>query len=238
MKNWIRMAVTCGVIALIGWGCANGKTATKQGGFAKNEGPIQVEITTSFGIMIAELFDDTPVHRDNFAKLVREGFYDGLIFHRVIQGFMIQGGDPNSRGATPGTRLGSGGPGYTLEAEIDTSYVHVKGALSAARQGDTVNPEKRSSGSQFYIVQGATYSPNKLASFESRLGAKVPGFSYTDAQKEAYSVLGGTPHLDMEYTVFGQVVEGLDVIDSIASVQTARGDRPLEDVIMNMRILD
>jgi len=228
----------CGVMAMIGWGCANEKSMTVENHMVMNSGPIQVEITTPFGTMVAELFDNTPVHRDNFAKLVREGFYDGLLFHRVIEGFMVQGGDPNSRGAAPGTRLGSGGPGYTLEAEMDTSHVHIKGALSAARQGDAANPERRSSGSQFYIVQGATYAPDKLANFESRVRANAPDFSYTAAQQEAYSVSGGTPHLDMQYTVFGQIVEGLDLVDSIAAVQTARGDRPLEDVTMFMRILE
>ena len=174
MKNWIGMTLMCGVMAMIGWGCANEKSMTVENHMVMNSGPIQVEITTPFGTMVAELFDNTPVHRDNFAKLVREGFYDGLLFHRVIEGFMVQGGDPNSRGAAPGTRLGSGGPGYTLEAEMDTSHVHIKGALSAARQGDAANPERRSSGSQFYIVQGATYAPDKLANFESLGAGKCP----------------------------------------------------------------
>lgn len=204
----------------------------------ERKGPVHVEISTSFGNMVVELFDDTPIHRDNFVKLVEEGFYNDLLFHRVIQGFMVQGGDPESRGAAPGKRLGSGGPGYTLTAEIDSSHVHVKGALSAARQGDQVNPEKRSSGSQFYIVQGATYAGNKLSNFESRIQRTHPNFAYTEVQRAQYAALGGTPHLDMEYTVFGQVIEGLDIVDSIAAVRTARGDRPLEDVTMRLRLMD
>ena len=202
------------------------------------KGPVHVEISTSLGTMVVELFDDTPIHRDNFVKLVNEGFYDDLLFHRVIEGFMVQGGDPDSRGAAPGKRLGSGGPGYTLAAEIDSSHVHLKGALSAARQGDQVNPEKRSSGSQFYIVQGAKYAGSKLANFESRIQSSHPDFAYTEEQRAQYATLGGTPHLDMEYTVFGQIIEGLDIVDSIAAVRTARGDRPLEDVTMRMRIVD
>jgi len=217
------------------WSACSGTSTMADSG---RKGPVHVEISTSLGTMVVELFDDTPIHRDNFVKLVNEGFYDDLLFHRVIQGFMVQGGDPDSRGAAPGKRLGSGGPGYTLTAEIDSSHVHVKGALSAARQGDQVNPEKRSSGSQFYIVQGATYAGSKLSNFESRIQRTHPNFAYTDEQRAQYAALGGTPHLDMEYTVFGQVIEGLDIVDSIAAVRTARGDRPLEDVTMRMRIAD
>ena len=221
-------------IALLWSACSGTSTMADSG----RKGPVHVEISTSLGTMVVELFDDTPIHRDNFVKLVNEGFYDDLLFHRVIQGFMVQGGDPDSRGAAPGKRLGSGGPGYTLTAEIDSSHVHIKGALSAARQGDQVNPEKRSSGSQFYIVQGAKYAGSKLANFESRIQSSHPDFAYTEEQRAQYATLGGTPHLDMEYTVFGQIIEGLDIVDSIAAVRTARGDRPLEDVTMRMRIVD
>ena len=214
---------------------SSGCTGSKETAETTSTSPVHIEITTSKGTMLVELFDDTPLHRDNFLKLVETGFYDDLLFHRVISGFMIQGGDPNSRGAAPGERLGVGGPGYTLEAEIDSTHAHIKGALSAARQGDQVNPEKRSSGSQFYLVQGATYEPGKLAKFESQIQNNHPDFRYSESQIAAYATTGGTPHLDMEYTVFGQVIQGLDVIDSIAAVRTARGDRPLEDVTMRMR---
>lgn len=214
-------------------GCAASATSTKTEG-----GPTQVALETQFGTMTIEVFDDTPAHRDNFIKLVEEGFYNDQLFHRVIKDFMVQGGDPNSRGAAPGARLGTGGPGYTIEAEMDSTHLHIKGALSAARQGDQVNPEKRSSGSQFYLVQGKTYTEDELANFESRMQKNHPGFAYTDSQKEAYASAGGTPFLDMEYTVFGQVIDGLDIIDSIAAVRTARGDRPLQDVTMRMRIID
>ena len=201
----------------------------------------KVKISTQFGDMIVELYDETPQHRDNFIKLVEEGFYNDLLFHRVIKGFMVQGGDPDSKGAAPNMPLGSGGPGYTVPAEFVDTLVHMKGALSAARQGDQMNPEKRSSGSQFYVVQGKPVNPQFLLQMEQRRNARRDSsnyFKYTDAQIEQYATVGGTPHLDGDYTVFGQVIEGLDIIDSIAAVQTARGDRPVEDVKMTMELMD
>jgi peptidyl-prolyl cis-trans isomerase B (cyclophilin B) len=194
--------------------------------------PCLVEMTTPFGVMVIQLSDETPLHRDNFVKLVEEGFYDSLLFHRVIRGFMIQGGDPNSRGAGPDVRLGSGGPGYQIPAEFRSGLVHTKGALSAARMSDGVNPEKKSSGSQFYIVQGNKNSDSTLDKVESS-----KSFRYTTAQREAYKEVGGTPHLDQDYTVFGHVIEGLDIIDKIAAVVTLPGDRPKEDVWMTMRVI-
>ena len=229
----LKTILWASVLALFIAGCAASSSSTRTKG-----GPTHVALETQFGTMTIELFDDTPAHRDNFIKLVDEGFYNDLLFHRVIKDFMVQGGDPNSRDAKEGARLGMGGPGYTIEAEMDSTHLHLKGALSAARQGDQVNPEKRSSGSQFYLVQGKTYSEDQLANFESRMQKNHPGFAYTEEQKAAYATAGGTPFLDMEYTVFGQVIEGLDLIDSIAAVRTARGDRPLEDVWMRMRIVD
>lgn len=231
MQN-LKMTLWVSAIALFIAGCSAAKSSSKS-----NDGPTQVALETQFGTMTIELFDDTPVHRDNFIKLVDEGFYNDLLFHRVIKDFMVQGGDPTSRGAGPGTRLGTGGPGYTIEAEMDSTHLHLKGALSAARQGDQVNPEKRSSGSQFYLVQGKTYSADQLANFESRMQKNHPGFAYTAEQKTAYATGGGTPFLDMEYTVFGQVIDRLDIIDSIAMVRTARGDRPVADVTMRMRLV-
>jgi peptidyl-prolyl cis-trans isomerase B (cyclophilin B) len=191
-----------------------------------------VEIETDFGKMTVQLYNSTPQHRDNFIKLVEDGFYDGLLFHRVIEGFMIQGGDPNSKNAKANSRLGSGGPGYTIPAEFVDSLIHVKGALSAARQGDQVNPEKRSSGSQFYIVQGRTMTEEELGILGGRKGIR-----YTKDQREAYTTLGGTPFLDRDYTVFGRVIDGLDVIDKIAAVETQPGDRPKKDVKMKMRVI-
>jgi len=200
--------------------------------------PSLVLITTKFGDMKVKLYDDTPIHRDNFLKLVKDKMYDETLFHRVIKGFMIQGGDPNSKGAEKGARLGSGGPGYTLEAEILPNHIHKKGALSAARQGDGVNPEKRSSGSQFYIVQGKTYTMAGMKSMQERKKEmKADATLYTEEQLKAYEEVGGTPHLDGAYTVFGEVIEGMAIIDSIANVATARGDRPLEDVMMEMKIV-
>ena len=191
-----------------------------------------VEITTPHGNMVVMLHNSTPQHRDNFVKLAGEGFYDGTLFHRVIKDFMIQGGDPDSKEAEPGQALGMGGPGYTVPAEMTTDLIHQKGALSAARLGDQVNPEKASSGSQFYIVQGQTYQSGSLAGFESRRGTP-----YTDAQKTTYAEVGGTPHLDMGYTVFGQVISGMEVIDKIAAVSKDPRDRPNEDISMSMTVL-
>lgn len=185
----------------------------------------KVIIKTSYGDIKIRLYDETPLHRDNFIKLVKEGYYNDLLFHRVINSFMIQGGDPNSRNAQPGQQLGMGGPGYTIPAEIDTNLIHKKGVLSAARMGDNVNPKRESSGSQFYIVQGKTYNDNELDMMESRMGRK-----YTPEQRQTYKTIGGTPHLDGSYTVFGEVIEGLDVVDKIAAVKTLPGDRPQVDV--------
>ena len=191
-----------------------------------------VLIETPFGNMIAELFDETPQHRDNFLKLAQEGFFDDLLFHRVIKGFMIQGGDPESRNAPPGRRLGTGGPGYTVPAEFVDSLVHLKGALSAARQADQVNPARASSGSQFYIVQGKPTEASVLNRFAAQKGSP-----YTEAQIADYAELGGAPFLDGQYTVFGMVIEGLEVIDKIAEVETNQTDRPKQDVWMRVKVI-
>ena len=187
-------------------------------------------LQTNYGDIIVRLYDSTPLHRDNFLKLVKTGFYDSVLFHRVIQDFMIQSGDPNSRQAKPGQPLGNGGPGYTIPAEFRATIFHKKGVIAAARQGDNVNPQKASSGSQFYIVKGKNFSDAGLDSLETfRLnGRKIP-----PEQREVYKTIGGVPHLDQGYTVFGEVVKGLDVVDKIAAVQTSKAadrDRPLEDV--------
>jgi cyclophilin family peptidyl-prolyl cis-trans isomerase len=183
-----------------------------------------IEITTDYGIIKLMLYNETPLHRDNMLKLVNEKFYDSTLFHRVIRDFMIQGGDPDSKKAAPDAMLGSGDIGYTVQAEFRPELVHKKGALAAARNN---NPEKRSSGCQFYIVEGKTLTDSELDNIEKRTGTK-----YTPEQREAYKTIGGTPFLDQSYTVYGEVYEGLNVVDSISQVATAPGDRPLKDVRM------
>lgn len=193
-----------------------------------------VLIQTSMGDMTVRLSDSTPLHRDNFLKLVKVHFYDSLLFHRVIKDFMIQGGDPNSRNAKPGEALGMGGPGYRVSAEFRQTLFHKKGVIAAARDN---NPEKASSGCQFYIVQGKTFTDTELDNLETtRLKRKIPA-----EQREVYKKLGGTPHLDQGYTVFGEVIKGMDVLDKIAAVETSRGadrDRPVQDVkIITMKLV-
>lgn len=193
-----------------------------------------VLLETSFGNMTITLSDSTPQHRDNFIKLVKQHFYDSLLFHRVIKDFMIQGGDPDSKHAVTGQMLGNGSPGYTIPAEFNDSLFHKKGMLAAARMGDNVNPQKASSGSQFYIVQGKKFTDDELNSLEQmRMGGKkIP-----PARREIYKTLGGTPHLDGGYTVFGEVISGLEVIDAIAAVQRDGNNRPLSDVRMKLTIV-
>lgn len=253
----------------------------RQKAASKTQLDMKVKIQTMLGDIVVRLYDETPIHRDNFIKLVKEGYYDGTLFHRVIKGFMIQGGDPDSKGAPAGKMLGVGGPDYTLEAEIKDDLFHKRGALAAARQGDEVNPERRSSGSQFYIVWGQVYNENQLHQFSkqqrmqkvksafNRLVAehrdeimqmrrdrnrdglqalqeklvaeaenKVGKTGLTDEQMKIYSTLGGTPHLDGQYTVFGEVEEGLDVVEMIQNSATGRGDRPVDDIEMKLVLID
>lgn len=253
------------------------------GSSSKKPAETIISIKTDFGEIKVKLYDDTPLHKANFIKLVNEGFYNDLLFHRVINKFMIQGGDPNSKNADPSVQLGSGGPGYTVPAEINTKYFHKKGALSAARIGGPRNPEKNSSGSQFYIVQGEVFRPGqldtmemmineqkmelmfkeniekesqKLQAFRSKndrvgfdlLVAEIrektdsiynagPKFSMTKEQRETYTTIGGYPSLDGEYTIFGEVIEGLDVVDKIAAVKTNSANRPLEDIKMKAELV-
>lgn len=243
----------------------------------------KVLITTKYGNMTAKLYNETPLHRDNFIKLTKEAFYNDLLFHRVIKDFMIQGGDPESKNAPSAKRLGMGGPGYEIPAEINPKFFHKKGALAAARSGDNVNPERKSSGSQFYIVMGNVWTDESLRKFEekqkfqavrteamkmyrerqqeiSKLQTEgkndsanailnsiqqeaekkvdVSKFAINDERRSVYTTTGGTPFLDDAYTVFGEVIDGLNVIDSIAKVPTAPGDRPLEDVIMKIEVIE
>ena len=243
---------------------------------------MKVIIQTMLGDIVVRLYDETPIHRDNFVKLVKEGYYDGTLFHRVIKDFMIQGGDPDSKGAPAGKMLGVGGPDYTLEAEIKDGLFHKRGALAAARQGDEVNPERRSSGSQFYIVWGQVYNEGQLRQFSRQLKmqkvqevfsqlasehrdeimqmrrernraglqelqdklaaeAEKKTADYTglnEEQQKIYSTVGGTPHLDGQYTVFGEVEDGLDVVEMIQSSATGRGDRPVDDIEMRISIVE
>ena len=222
MKYWI--------VALLSSLIVFSAAAQKDSIIKKKDRKRDVLIQTTMGDMVIRLSDSTPLHRDNFLKLVKVGFYDSVLFHRVIKNFMIQGGDPNSKRAEAGKPLGDGSPGYTVPAEFRKTLFHKKGALAAARMGDNVNPTKASSGSQFYIAQGKVFTDAGLDSVETfRLnGRKIPA-----EQREVYKTIGGTPHLDQGYTVYGEVVKGLDVLDNIAAVQTSRGqdrDRPLQDV--------
>lgn len=286
-----------GVLTLIATGCTgasatsdknannvNKMTDTTTSAATLAEGDVMVNIETTAGDIVVRLFGDTPKHRDNFLKLVNEGYYDGVLFHRVINDFMVQTGDPDSKTAKPGQQLGTGGPGYTLDAEIVyPKHFHRKGALAAARQGDQVNPERRSSGSQFYIVTGKAYNAGQLKQMEGQMKmmqqqtifnrlasenrdkimqlrrsndrdglqklqeelvaitekeAAANPASLTAEQREAYSTVGGTPHLDGQYTVFGEVVKGLDVVDKIQKVPTGSADRPVDDVkIIKMTVV-
>lgn len=190
---------------------------------SKTEKEQVVVIHTDMGDITVKLYNETPLHRDNFIKLVNEGYYDGSIFHRVIKDFMIQGG---------GGTTGMEDPGYKIPAEINDNFYHKKGALAAARMPDHVNPRKESSGSQFYIVQGRIFSSEELSMFGQRMGK-----TFTEEKIKTYSSLGGTPHLDGDYTVFGEVISGLEVVDKIAAVQTGQADRPVKEIKMRMSIL-
>lgn len=207
---------------------------------AKKPKKPRVEFQTTMGTFVVTLFNETPLHRDNFLKLVREGYYDGLLFHRVIRDFMVQTGDPDSREAPAGKRLGEGGPGYTLPAEIDPFLYHWRGAVAAAREPDNVNPERRSSGSQFYIVWGKVQTPEDLSAVNEVIKENTNGATeITPERYQVYRSLGGTPHLDGQYTVFGEVTSGLKVIKKMQAVKTDRNDRPLEDVrIVKARVLE
>lgn len=191
-----------------------------------------IRIKTVFGECIVKLYNETPLHRENFLKLVKDGYYNGTLFHRVIKDFMIQGGDPDSKTAKPDSLLGEGGPKYSIPAEFRDSLFHKKGVLAAAREGDMVNPKKESSGSQFYLVQGKVFTDEQLNSLEEkRLKFKIPEY-----QRQVYKTIGGTPHLDRNYTVYGEIVVGLDMVDKIAMLQTDKNNRPKQDVKMDISI--
>jgi cyclophilin family peptidyl-prolyl cis-trans isomerase len=199
--------------------------------FAKPPKNQYVRIKTSYGQVIIRLYNETPKHRDNFIKLTKQGFYNGTLFHRVIQNFMIQGGDPDSRGAKPGQELGDGGPKYTVPAEFKDSLFHKRGVLAAAR--DDI-PSKASSSSQFYIVEGKRFTDGRLDTLEQTRfkGVKIPAW-----QREIYKTVGGVPNLDHNYTVYGEVVSGIDMVDLIAAVAKDKKDRPLKDVPITVELL-
>ncbi len=197
-----------------------------------------VAIHTEYGTMKVALYNATPKHRDNFLKLAEKGLYDSTTFHRVIEGFMIQGGDPLTKKEDPEKKIGDGGPGYTLEAEIRDSLFHKRGALAAARKPDRQNPERRSNGSQFYIVDGKRYKRSDLKKLEERKRKADKDFTFSEEKIQTYNTLGGAAHLDGSYTVFGEVIEGMKVIDSIAGVNTdPSNNRPLRPVRMEVEIL-
>ena len=191
-----------------------------------------VIVQTPYGDIKIILYDKTPKHKANFIKLAKEGYYDGLLFHRVIPNFMIQGGDPDSKGAPAGKRLGEGGPDYTIPFEYVPEYFHKRGALAAARMPDEVNPARESSGSQFYIVQGKTFTDEELDKIEKKYKHQ-----FTSEQRQVYKTIGGAPHLDGAYTVFGEVIEGMEVVDKIASLPRDKFDRPLTDVPMKIIVV-
>ena len=264
------------LIAIVGIGISCGRAE-------KGNKDTMVLIKTELGDIKLRLYDETPEHKMNFIKLVEEGYYDGLLFHRVIKNFMIQGGDENSKNAEPGVRLGGGNPGYTLPAEINPKYFHKRGALAAARRGGSSNPEKRSSGSQFYIVQGFVHTQGRLDTMEMSMNSKAknellkekfnesteklnefrnnndqagfnnyvagiraevdsiwetkPKVEFTPEQRESYTTIGGYPSLDGDYTVFGEVVEGLDVVEKISLLEADRYNRPVNDIKMEIELL-
>lgn len=285
MKKNLFLSILMAVFALMSCQANNAGSESAPAKKTANDKMTKVELETTYGNIVVELYNETPQHRDNFIKLVNEGYYDGVLFHRVIKDFMIQTGDGKSKTAGPDTSLGDGDPGYTIEAEfVYPKYFHKRGALAAARTGDQVNPERRSSGSQFYIVTGKIYSSDELKMMSQRMAdmkkqeifrrlvmenqAKIMEmqqkqdndalnaiqneliqqteaeaaqnpFTLTDEQLDAYTSIGGTPHLDGQYTVFGEVIEGMDVVDKIQNVTTGRMDRPTEDVkIIKAKIVD
>ncbi len=211
------------LIAIITYSCAQTNN---------NNSLTEVTIQTDFGNIVIELYNDTPLHKDNFLKLSKEGFYEGLLFHRLIKDFMIQGGDPNSRNGSKGELLGQGGPGYTIPSEISSQHFHKKGALAAARKGDSSNPTKASSGSQFYIVQGRVFTVAELDEFVNQ-GKHAP---LTPEEISIYTTIGGTPHLDGGYTVFGEVISGLDVLEKLMNLPVDTYDRPINDIKFRIKL--
>lgn len=197
-------------------------------------------LKTEFGDMLLRLYDDTPLHKANFIKLAEEGFFDGTTFHRVIKEFMVQGGDPYSKDPAKKKLAGTGGPGYTIDAEIHPHYFHRKGVLAAARQPDNVNPKRKSSGSQFYIVQGRAFKPEEISRAEQNIRRTLgPDFKFSESARKAYEEVGGAPWLDQQYTIFGEVITGLEIVDQIGGLKVSGGNkRPLKDLTMTMEVIE
>ncbi len=236
MKNWLRPMGRLLMVLLLSSTFAYAQKAPKAPKAAKVV-PVKpdVIIHTSMGDIGIKLYEDTPIHRENFLKLAHDHFYDSTLFHRVIKDFMVQGGDPYSKDEAKKAQAGSGGPGYTLPAEILPQYFHKKGALAAARLGDQMNPKRESSGSQFYLVQGKPMSETEIDRAEAQMkGVLGKDFKFSPAAREAYKTVGGSPWLDQQYTIFGEVISGLDVIDKIAAVEKLPGDRPKVDIMMTI----
>lgn len=271
MKKLVLLMLFAGLI--LNMSCGN----------AGNDKETKVKIETEFGTIKIKLYNETPLHRDNFVKLIKDGVYKDLLFHRVINSFMIQGGDPQSRNAEPGKLLGTGDLGYTIPAEINPKFFHRRGILAAARQNDDINPERRSSASQFYILQGRKFRPGELDTIQLRMNdsrkmsmlqaklkevepelnklgaegkqdelmaryntikegvmadvAKLSPITLSDEQRKAYTTVGGFPSLDNNYTIFGEVIEGMEVVDAIAKQETDRNDRPMKDIKFTITLL-
>lgn len=272
MKKIALLFLFAGLFVNLSCGLSNQTTETK------------VQIETEYGMIKIKLYNETPLHRDNFIKLIREDFYTDLLFHRVIKGFMIQGGDPQSKNAEPGKQLGNGDLGYTIPAEINPKFFHKRGVLAAARMGDQVNPEKRSSASQFYIMQGKVFRPGELDSLQAKLEesrrmsmfqaklktiepemnklgaegkqdemmarfnslkseveaetAKLPPIKFSEEQRKTYTTVGGYPSLDNNYTIFGEVLEGMDVVDKITEEAVDQFNRPQKDIKFKITLLN
>jgi cyclophilin family peptidyl-prolyl cis-trans isomerase len=206
--------------------------------YAKRPNYYYVTLKTTAGEIVLRLYNETPIHRDNFVKLSKSGFFNGILFHRVIDNFMIQSGDPDSKAREKGKLYGDGGPGYDLTAEIIPGIYHKKGVLAAAREGDNVNPERRSSGSQFYIVKGKIFNDETLKTVEERINSRNAAnniktiHNIPNEWREIYKTIGGTPHLDTQYTVFGELVSGSEVVEKISVSKTDTNDRPLDDIVI------
>jgi len=199
-----------------------------------------IKISTSKGDITVYLYPETSKHRENFIKLAREGFYDSTTFHRVMNEFMIQGGDPYTKDSLKSDQAGNGGPGYTIEAEILRKFYHKKGSIAAARTPDYMNPDFKSSGSQFYLVQGRPFTNEELDQIEKTIQRTIKDhdFKFTQQEREIYKTIGGTPFLDRMYTVFGEIVDGMEVLDSIAGVKTDAGNKPLDEIQMQVSIIE
>jgi len=234
LRNPLRRRIPLLILLII-------MTLTSVNSYGKRATHYYATLKTSYGELVIKLYNETPLHRDNFVKLAKNGFYNGIIFHRVIDNFMIQCGDPESKARKKGELYGNGGPGYNIPAEIVPGLYHKKGVIAAARMGDDVNPNRESSGSQFYIVKGKIFNDETLSSAIERVNKRNSANKVTplhtqhtlsDEWRELYKTEGGTPHLDTQYTVFGEVISGYEIVEMISEVKTDKNDRPEEDILI------